>query len=89
MPSFCASVAAADVTLAVLPLLLLLLAPELDELALDAPELPVVDVLPDELLPVAATLEVAVVLLALSVALPPQAPKQRQAATAAASSSER
>ena len=87
MPSFCASVAAADVTLAVLPLLLL--APELDELALDAPELPVVDVLPDELLPVAATLEVAVVLLALSVALPPQAPKQRQAATAAASSSER
>jgi hypothetical protein len=87
MPSFCASDAAADATVAVLPPLLL--APELDELELDAPEVPAVEALPDELLPVAATLEVPVVVLALSLELPPQALKPRQAATAAARNSER
>jgi hypothetical protein len=86
MPSFCASAAAADASLAVLPLLPVALEP--DELELDAPEVPAV-VLPDELLPAVETLEVPVLVLALSVEVPPQALKQRQAATAAARSSER
>jgi hypothetical protein len=85
MPSFCASAAAADASPAVLPLLPVALEP--DELELDAPEVPAVDVLPDELLPAVETLEVPV--LVLSVEVPPQALKQRQAATAAARSSER
>jgi len=75
----------------VLPLAptLLVLPEELDPEVLE-PEAPV---LPEELLPPsAATLELPVVLLALSVGLPPQAvmsrQADRQAATAAARSSE-
>ena len=86
MPSFCASAAAAEATVAVppLPVLPVLLVlpeePELDELELVELEPEALEELPEELLPPAvATLEVAEVLPALSVELPPQPLKERHA----------
>jgi hypothetical protein len=92
MPSAFASAAAAEPTVAVLPLEPVLVVlpeePEPDELELEALMAP-----PDELLPpAAATLDVLEPLLALSAELPPQAPRDRQAdrqaATAAARGSD-